>query len=167
MITSKIVVLDGLSFNIQPLPALTAMRLDKKVLTVVLPAISGFKNLSLDAELDLEALSRGISEALGRLPDSDFETLVIDLLACVIYMPKGETPVELTSIQQINAVFCGQIILIYKLLFEVMRFNKFSPFALLEGGGLSMLKTPGSGNLKTNKNVTGNGSGQSGNLLVP
>lgn len=165
MISSKKIELEGMTFNVQPLPAMTAVKLDKKVLTVVLPAISGLKNLSLDSELDLGALSMAVSEALGRLPDSEFENLVIDLLSCVIYLPKGDSPVELTSIQQINSVFCGKIVLIYKLLFEVMRFNKFSPFALLEGGGLSMLKTPGSSDTKLNKNGTGNMSGMSGNLL--
>ena len=165
MIQSKKIELGGLSFMLQPLPALTAMRLDKRVLTVVLPAISGFKNLSLDTELDLGLLSRALSEALGRLPDTDFENLVTDLLSCVVYLPKGESPIELTSIQSINAIFCGEIVLIYKLLFEVMRFNKFSPFALLEGGGMSILKTSGLSNIDTNKKETGNGLGKSASLL--
>ena len=124
---------DKMRFQLSPLPLLKVLRLDKKVLALVLPALSGFTDL--DAQIDFGLLSKGISEALTRMPDNDFESLALDLLSSVAYLPDNGAPVEMTSAQELNTIFSGKILTIYKLLFEVMRFNKFSPFALLEGGG--------------------------------
>ena len=127
-----------MEFFLSPLPALTAIKLDKRVLTLLLPALSGFKELSLDSSIDLNALTKGVSEALGRMDDKDFEELVLQLLSTAVYQKQGSAPLELNDKHNINKVFGGELISLYKLLFEVMRYNKFSPFVLLEGGGSVM-----------------------------
>ena len=156
------IIVDGMSFQLIPLPALKALRLDKKVVTVLIPAISGLKELNLDAQIDLESLSRGISEALSRLSDDDFENLAIDLLSSVTYIPDNAVPIELTSTQEINNIFSGKLITIYKLFFEVMKYNKFSPFALLEGDGNLMSKIIGLSRPDSTKKESGTQSGKLG-----
>lgn len=135
MIEPKNIELDGMKFQLQPLPSLKALRLDKKVIELVVPVIGGIKEFSLDAEIDLEAVSKAFSESLGRMRDDEFEKLVADLLSSVLYLPIGGTPQELNP-EVINQVFRGKISLIYKLAFQVMRYNKFSPFELVGGGNV-------------------------------
>lgn len=158
MIAITQVEVDGMKFQLIPLPLLKVLKLDKQLLTLLLPALSGFKNL--DAEVDLEAITKGISEALTRMPNEDFESFVTDLLSCATYLPSNSPPVQMTSTDQVNTIFSGKILSVYKLLFQVMKHNKFSPFALMEGGGdlkglISGLLKPGDSR-KENGDKSGN-----------
>lgn len=127
--------IDGMKFNFKPLPAMKAIKLDKKVVTLIMPVLGGFKELSLDAKVDMEVIAKGLGEALGNITDEDFEKLTLDLLSGVVYLEEGKAPQEIDA-NVVNLIFQGKLMSLYKLMFEVMRYNKFSPFGLVEGGSV-------------------------------
>ncbi len=163
MIEPKTIEVDEMEFYLQPLPALKAIKLDKRVLSLVIPVLGGIKSFSLDSDIDMETLARGLSEAVSKLEDNDFEKLTIDLLSGASYIEKGSPPQEITA-DIINNIFRGKILSLYKLMFEVMRYNKFSPFGLVEGGNI-IQKIITSVNPKDSEKKTGNKLAKSGNLL--
>jgi hypothetical protein len=163
MIEPKRIRVDGLCFDMQPLPALKAIGLDKKILTLAIPILGGLKNISLDSDIDFEAISRGLYEAFNKLDTAEFEILVSDILCKTAYMPEHGAPEELTK-TTIDRIFQGSLQTLYKLIFEVMRFNKFTPFVLAEGGGVAKLIGSFVSPIKKKKKP-GRKSGISENLL--
>lgn len=163
MIEPKKIIVDGLEFNLQPLPALEAMKLDKRVTTLLIPLIGGLKDLSLDADIDFETAARGLYEAFNRMDDNEFQSLVVNLLRSVQYLPQGGAPTELTQ-ETINQIFMGKLVSIYKLMIEVMRFNKFSPFELV-GAGNVITKILSSTKRIQKEKPSGNASVKSDGLL--
>jgi hypothetical protein len=75
----------------------------------------------------------------------------------VICTIKGQPPIEISDDNDIDAVFRGDILTIYKLLYKIMEYNQFSPFAVV-GGGRKIIKT-----LFSEKEQTK--TGQDGNKL--
>jgi len=137
------VEINGKIFKISPLPALLALRLDKKVVSIILPMFGEIGNL--DQELQIGKMIQLLSNSLNAMSDQDFEKFVVDMLSTTIYMKDHSPPEQITK-DKINSIFQSDIITIYKLIFEIMRYNKFSPFELVEGGG-GMFKTFFSENL--------------------
>lgn len=165
MLEPKKIEIDEMKFQLIPLKALEAVTLDKKVLELLLPALGGIQDLSLDANIDMEVLSRGVTEALSNFDDEKTLGLILNLLKNVTYIESGKPPRGLNDQEVINDVFRGKHFTIFKLMFEVMKFNKFTPFVLVAGGGnlteiTSFLSSPEK-EVKTN----GNKSGKLGNLL--
>ena len=130
--------IDGLAFNLAALPALKAIGLDKKIMTLAIPILGGLKELNLDVDVDFEAIARGLQEALSAMDTSAFETLIQDLLSTTVHLPKGGSPAELNK-TVIDTIFQGGISTLYKLLFKVMKFNKFTPFEVVGGGNVAGL----------------------------
>ena len=88
------------------------------------PQITGFVKVA-------ECLQR----ALTTLPDSEVSALTRGMLARVTYIPDAGQPILLNNDRGIDTAFEGLgPISIYKLMYEVARFNKFSPFALAGNG---------------------------------
>ena len=167
MIDPKQFEIDGLRFYTQPLPALRAMLLDKKVLALLLPALKGLKDLKVDAEadIDLGAITEALSESLSSMKDAEMTRLVIDLLSSTTYQgdKAGEANNEITE-AIINQIFQGQLLTLYKVMLEVMKYNKFSPFAFL-GDGAEILKTLTSSSPKKKGSRRGSSLETSGSLL--
>jgi hypothetical protein len=129
----KDIQIDGMKFQMYPLKGFTALRLDKKVVTLLLPVLGGLDNL--DKQIDLKTVFNGFAESLEKLSDVEFQKFVSDLLSTTQYLPEGKPPQEITP-DVIDSAFRGKILVIYKLLFEVMGYNQFTPFVLVGGGGL-------------------------------
>ena len=132
-------------FSFLPLSPFKGLILEKKVLTLLAPIIGGLKNLDglagnesdeerIDDVVDFAAISRGIGEALTRFTDSELESFAKGLLANVTVVVPGEGAFACDSFKG-SQVFTGNFSLMYQVMIEVMRFNKFSPFALWELGG--------------------------------
>lgn len=136
MIETKEVTLDGMKFQLSSLPALTALRLDKKIVALLLPVMGGADDISLDAEIDLSKCIYYLSESLSNLKDDEFQSLIIDMLSTIIYIPDGKPPVQLSR-DVIDTDFRGKLMTIYRLIWEVMGYNNFSPFVVM-GGGLGI-----------------------------
>lgn len=129
--------LDGIDFNFLPMDPFVVARLEKKLAPVLLPVIGGLKALTLDADvsdaIDFEVMARGLREAITDLPDNEYEQMLKTVLGSVTATVPN-VGAELCS-QKGAAVFQGNTMLLYKVVIEAMRYNKFIPFALIEGGG--------------------------------
>lgn len=77
--------------------------------------------------IDLNRVSRAIQEAMSALSEGEQDRLICDLLANVQFVPKVGGAEFLTP-DVIDEVFLGAPNDIYKLAFEVVRFNDFLPF---------------------------------------
>jgi hypothetical protein len=136
MLKNKQINIGDKSFQLNPLPALRALKLDKKVVTMIIPVFKGFEGL--DQEINLGAAIEAVSEALLKLEDNEYEKFILDILSTVQYLPSGKAPIEIDS-DVINNQFSGEIMSIYRLIFEVMKYNRFSPFEMV-GDGNEMMK---------------------------
>lgn len=133
----KEVVIDDLRFKIYPMGCMKALLLDRKIISMLVPLISGFKD-DLEAEVDFKVISEGFQKSLTEMSDAEYKSLVLDLLKDVTIRPKNPKPGEGESLSidesVMNSHFEGKLMTIYKLIIEVMKFNKFTPFEMVAGG---------------------------------
>jgi hypothetical protein len=133
----KNVTIDGMEFQIQKMPTLDALNLDRKVATLALPIFAGLEDLHLDSEsLNLDSMVKAIQETLINLDDKEWGSFILKMLSHVIYLPNGEENLEMTE-SVINTHFRGKLFTLYQLIFEVMKFEKFLPFEMVAGGKLT------------------------------
>jgi len=137
MIEPKNITIEDMEFQVTPMGGLEASRLDKRILTLIIPALGGLNNLDLDSEIDFSVIFTGLTKGLEALSDKEFENLICSLLSKVVYLPENQAPISLSSKSSIDAVFQMKLLILYKLLFEVMKYNKFTPFEVAEGGSLT------------------------------
>lgn len=139
MLEIKDVTIDERVFKLHPLKGMKALKLDKKVLSLLLPALKGLKG-GLDTNIDIGTCIAGLSESIDNLPDAEYEKFLNNILSSVQYIPETEAPEEMcTAI--IDTHFQGAPMTVYKLMFEVMKFNNFTPFALVgqAGGKINLM----------------------------
>lgn len=140
-IKPKKVILDGVEFHIQPFKGMQALKLERKVTILLLPIFSSIFsegiNLSniMDLDLDFNKIGKGMQDGIGNLSDSEFEDLVLSMLRNT--QTTYDKRPEFINETVFDAVFTGKLFLVYKLIFEVMKVNKFS-FLELVGGGIEM-----------------------------
>ena len=136
----KNIVIDGLNFQTRPIPPLLALRLDKKIVYLVLPIFKNIKSLDVDATLDIGAITETLSKSLESLGDEEFENFIVNMFSTTVCTPEGGAPLGLNEKKNIDIVFVGRLFSVYKLLWELMSYNKFSPF-VIAGGGMGTLGT--------------------------
>lgn len=133
---SKTIEIDGVSFVLYPIPVLKVMKLDKQLITMLLPSIPDMSDI--DQEIDFGSILKNFSESLSNLSEKDYLSFVMDLLSKTQAQAPGSPAVEFTSEETLN-LFQGRLSTLYKLLFEIMKYNKFTPFELASGGlGMSL-----------------------------
>ena len=137
MLDPQTKTIEGIDFNFLPMDPFVVARLEKKLAPVLLPIIGGLKALSLDTDvseaIDFETVARGLRTAITELPDNEYEQMLKTVLGSITAVVPN-IGAELCS-QKGAVVFQGNTMLMYKVVIEAMRFNKFIPFALIEGGG--------------------------------
>lgn len=149
MLDIQNVTIDGMEFQLVPLPSLKAARLDKKVISILAPVFGTVK--SLDDEIDISKVVDVVMDALSKLSDEEYEKFIIDLCSGVTCHKPGQPPVQLMG-ENINELFRGALKTLYKLMYEVMKYNKFSPFALMaDSGNLTMIMSLFAGQEETTK----------------
>ncbi|MGD8707098.1 MAG: hypothetical protein PVI88_00255 [Nitrosopumilaceae archaeon] len=153
----KELIIDGIKFQLYPLNVMTALKLDKKVVSLLLPVLSGVDDFDLDAEIDLGKAMSAFSTSLANMKDEDFISFVKEMLSTIVVEVPGQAPTQIQSESEINTVFKGSIVTIYKLLWEVMKFNNFSPFVVADGG-TGMIQTIISRKAGQQKMQSGKGS---------
>jgi len=126
--------IDGIIFTIQAMGALKACVLDRKVVSMLAPTVSGVMESGMDTEIEMSKIIDRLADGLTRLSDEEFQDFLIQLMSEVSTEVQGEGLVYLCNKEAINKVFGKKILTIYKLLLEIMRFNGFSFFGLVEGG---------------------------------
>ncbi len=127
-------------FTFMPLNPFKALVLDKKILSLLTPVLGGLRDLDKAGEgasisdiIDFKLVSEGLGEALGKMKDAEFESLSKDLLRSVI-VETGTNGAHSCDTDRGAVVFSRNIGLMYEVMLEVMRYNKFSPFVLAERG---------------------------------
>lgn len=164
---SKKIQISGLTFELFKLPMLKRLSLDRKVGKMLLPVFAGMGDLSaadmakalapdlspedakvieeqLSEKIDLGTIAGAIGKALTELSDAEFMKLAEDLLSATSCTHPKYGATLLDSPEAINRVFeDASPIDVYNLTIEVMRENKFTPFAL-SGDGVGILGTVGS-----------------------
>jgi len=127
--------INNIDFVINKLPALLALRLDKIVIQMLIPVLGSVDGLNLDAEINPTMMFSTLSDCLSNLSEDDFTRFFKDLFSTIQVRKDNNNYYELTDDAAFNKTF-EDTITIYRLAFEVMKFNKFSPFALAGGGNL-------------------------------
>ena len=124
--------IDGLDFQFLPMDPFKALELDKQTNALLAPLLGGI-SLGMDDEVSVEGLARGVSLALQQQGNKDFVQLFRELFSTVTVVVPGQGAHPASSATGAS-VFQGNIMLMYKVAFEVMRYNKFLPFGLIQLG---------------------------------
>lgn len=136
------VVIDNKKFQIIPFTAKKAMNIERKLMSILIPVVtpllSGKGELNLDKNIDLSGLGEGFKNGLGNLSDESFEILVSESLSNTTYIPNGKAPVTLDSDEGFNLAFTGSLLTCYKLIWEVMKVNRFCFLELMGGLGMNI-----------------------------
>lgn len=139
----KKIVIDGMNFRIDHFPARVSMKLEKRTTAFVAPLTGILKGVNfskgLDSEIDLSLIGEAIKSVLDNLTESEFEDYIMDMIENTFYLEKTErgkeVPKYLNNQGIFDEVFAGKNLSVYKLLFEIMKWNGFSFLALVGGGG--------------------------------
>ena len=145
------VPIDGKVFNLSPMKARKVGELERKLLKSLAPlpagmggvlsllpdlAKEGDKSLLLQDALgmvDLSRVSMGVQDALASLPDHEFDALLVGMCSSVSTHIEGKGNCTLITGDLIDAAL-ESTSQMYKLMYEVARFNKFLPFGLVGAG---------------------------------
>lgn len=132
--------IDDYNVTFYPLDALKVMCLDKKVAALVSPVMKIINPDEMDKEVNFAEIGGILSDALNSLTDDALISLVTESLrGCTITAP-NQAPVQIDSSSQIGELFKGAVDTLYKVVFESWRYNKLTPFVLLQRIGLKVPK---------------------------
>lgn len=133
-----------MEFQITPMPLMEQAKYNLKVMRLVAPLISALDGLQKDedapakskdapTEVQFDKVAGAIGTALEVFSDEEAEAFYVGMLKRVQRVD-GQV-IELSSIGGINRAFEGTGPTdLYRLLFEVAKFNKFTPFVLAGAG---------------------------------
>lgn len=145
------VPIDGKVFNLSPMKARKVGELERKLLKALAPLLAGMggvlsllpdlakegdKSLLLQDALgmvDLSRVSMGVQDALASLPDHEFDALLVGMCSSVSTHIEGKGNCTLITGELIDAAL-ESTSQMYRLMYEVARFNKFLPFGLVGAG---------------------------------
>ena len=162
----KILELNGRAFTVYPMPAWEALKLKRKLASILLPAIGGVigkvkgSGISTLGDLSLDGLEGGIETLMESLDENTFLSLTKKILNGVQVRLPGEngkaekvfTFVEDGNFETIFNVAFGQHIMdLYKIMWAVLQVN-FPDLLSAVGGIGTQFQTLMSGN------PTGNGA---------
>jgi len=143
---TEIKEIDGVKFLITQSPGRAVIRLDKKTTQLLLPAaksiMSEFKKVNSYLDLDLSSMIGSLEEVLSSMTEDEYEEYVFQMVndtRAQFTSEKKLKVVELRNVESFDEVFTGRSPLtVYKLLFEIMKVNRFAFFELVGGSGISL-----------------------------
>ena len=143
--------IDGIEFYITQTPGLKVQRIERKTNILLLPIISNLipkdikdsKNkksiMDMLLDIDLSGAILSLKDALSGMDDKEYESYVFSMVEYTKAKKEKEQPVELKNPDNYDKLFTGvSPLTLYKLLFEIMRFNRFSFFELVGGLGMDL-----------------------------
>lgn len=134
------VTIGGNTYVIHRLKPRVALRLDKTIMELVMSAAGGLGgSVGEWSNLDAGVLFDGISRALRSLTSDQFVAVLTELFGCVQVSRPGRAPEQIDQETFDSALQGVPIVDLYRLAFEVMKRNQFSPFALAEQLGIGNL----------------------------
>lgn len=185
----KTVTINGWMFQIYKIPMLQRIVADRKVARLTAPVMGMMQGLDISAlakivqaehagpearkaldsefgdKLNLNTMIEAVKEALATLSDKDLMSLATELLSVVNCRHPTQGAVLLDSEEAINTCFEDWApIDLYRLLIEVMRENKLTPFEL-RGAGRQTPATDTSEEPEQEIPESGNRSGISGRSM--
>lgn len=149
MIETKRIVIDEVLFEIHQFTARECQKIELMTIKILSPLLNALgdivkaKKVKLD-EIDISAFVQPIQEILCGLDEVTYDRYINRIIAETYADFKQDGSMKPTSLKNediFNAVFIGRTILLYKLLIEIMKFNKFAFFGLMGGGGILQMDT--------------------------
>ena len=177
MLNAEMVTVEGKNFQLLPMKLMEARKWDFKIVRIIAPMLGALEGLSKSGEsteksaedtdeaapsqaesLGFAQVATCIQKALSTLSDDEMDALIRGMFTNVTYLPEGGSPVLLNQTGALDAAFAGVgPYAIYRLIFEVARFNKFTPFVLAGGGsplgGIQGLLNPATRGMKLDRLV--------------
>ena len=130
--------IDGLMVSVTQFPGMEAIKLHSYLGRKIVPALAGImgsvgslKDLSMESDVDTEALSSAFATLFDQLTESELEKLLLRMLKT--------TTVDGAEVKKetIDIIFSGRTTAIYKILWFVIKVNYPDFFAL--GGSIGLL----------------------------
>ena len=144
-------IIDGITVIMFPLKPLLAMRLDKRITSLALHSLSGKDEINFANILD-EGVSKIIgnfAEALDSLDDDEYMKIVLNL-----FSSSQVGTVQIDDEDSFNEAFKNvPPLTINKIMLKVMEYNKFTPFGIAAGMGLTGFMQDLSGNQMTGTSI--------------
>jgi len=135
------IIIEGQEFNIFPFKTLDASDIERRLMTVLFPVLSDFladidvSNGKIDKskiDLDFSKMANGFRLGLGSLDKQTYINLIVDCLANTQTKNNKGVLTFLNSEANINECVKSTMI-VYRLIFEVMKANSLAFFELLDG----------------------------------
>ena len=156
---TKQISINGKDYTLFRIPSLKGMHLEIKFLKMAIPAlvaVNGIQGVfgklpkkedgSLDfsnigkidigailGSIDMATVSEALGAMLSALPEHELDSLVAGVMRSVMTFVPGKGSCTLVSPDLIDLAFDDTLDM-YRVMFEVARFNKWRPFALLSSG---------------------------------
>lgn len=141
--------IDGVVFYISQSPGRKVLFIEKQTVDLILPIIgkvipSGDEKDESKSfmDIDLSGAIYAFKDVLSGLSNKEFEEYIFSMLEYTkaeVVNVKGKTIVELKDRSMFDIVFTGvSTLTLYKLLFEVMKVNRFAFFELVGGLGMDL-----------------------------
>lgn len=132
MIEDKQTELDGHKVQITAFTAMKAVRLKFKYINLLGPGLfntlKGAKKLEgsiMESDISGEGIAEGLEKILNKLSEDKFEQLMLELLQNV-----KVDGLSVGDLAGFNQVFSGNVALIYRVIWEVLKFNYGSFFVV-------------------------------------
>jgi len=149
MILNKDIQMGDVMLQLRPMPVREVLKYDRKIVGIVAPVIGDFFGVdpeSVDPN-DITRIATAFATQLNSLPDSEYLPMMESMLSTVTFVAPGMAPAVLTADNWDSQLSGRGSLLIYKIIVEVVKYNKFLPFAageLLSIIGKETPKTAGS-----------------------
>ena len=139
---TKKIEIDGMNFQITKFGAFQSMQIEKRIMGILAPIGASFipkQDGKKRPAVNFEDVGKTFSQVLYSLSDSEFQNTILTALKNTIYLGNGEAPQEIT-LKVFDSIFIDKLSVVYKLIFEIMKFNNFCIFELLRSDeGLSKI----------------------------
>lgn len=156
------------TFVLSPLPSWTQLRLNKNLVAIFGPSLSGLEGgFTLKAGFNVGKAAEAVSKTLGELSDDKYIALFTDLFSTTVWLPDGpeaqqlETGARAVSLKDadiMDLAFERDLEGLYRLAATVMEYNRFPFFARLVKVGNAILTTLTSSDTTTNVALKQTGS---------
>ncbi len=129
------ITINGIKFQIIPFNARKATNVERKLMCILLPVVAPMLNSKggLDGDIDMSTMGLAFQQAFGSLSDNEFFDLILETLSSTTAVLKDKAPILIENEQAFNEVFTGSTLTIYKLIWEIIKVNKFCFLELMDG----------------------------------
>lgn len=165
MLETKEVTIDNKKFNIRQFPVLKSLKLENKTLKIISPILGSIQSIvdvlsfqngvqiNGDKEINVTSAVNALRECFEKLDSDDFISYIRDMISSTACYLENGSIVDLRNEDALDVALSGDNLLVYKLLFEIMKINGFCSLKLMGSvdGILDGIKTTITGSSKGQK----------------